>query len=111
MLHVSVLLHQERYLIWHDGSKILISTVSIGIIKMKSIYLSKKEVARKLNISPSTVARWSKAEIIPLPIRLGPNKIVWIEHELEKALDEKKKERGFLGHKPIKLIQNVNPTQ
>ena len=27
---------------------------------MKSIYLSKKEVARRLNISPSTVVRWSK---------------------------------------------------
>ena len=27
---------------------------------MKSIYLSKKEVARKLNISSSTVVRWAK---------------------------------------------------
>ena len=27
---------------------------------MKSIYLSKKEVARKLNISSSTVTRWAK---------------------------------------------------
>ena len=27
---------------------------------MKSIYLSKKDVARILNISPSTVTRWSK---------------------------------------------------
>ena len=32
---------------------------------MKSIYLSKKDVARKLNISPSTVVRWSKSNIIP----------------------------------------------
>ena len=34
---------------------------------MKSIYLSKKEVARKLNISSSTVVRWSKNNIIPKP--------------------------------------------
>ncbi len=44
---------------------------------MKSIYLSKKDVARKLNISPSTVVRWSKSNIIPMPFPLGYNKIVW----------------------------------
>ena len=37
---------------------------------MKSIFLSKKEVARKLNKSPSTVFRWAKDGIIPPPIRL-----------------------------------------
>ena len=31
---------------------------------MKSIYLSKKDVARKLNISPSTVVRWAKIIIV-----------------------------------------------
>ena len=69
---------------------------------MKSIYLSKKDVARKLNISPSTVVRWSKSKIIPMPFSLGYNKIVWDETELNKAIEERKKHRGFLGHKPEK---------
>ncbi len=69
---------------------------------MKSIYLSKKDVARKLNVSPSTVFRWANDGIIPSPIRLGPNTISWDENELNKALEEKKKYRGFLGHKPKK---------
>ena len=69
---------------------------------MKSIYLSKKEVARKLNISSSTVVRWAKSNIIPQPFRLGPNKIIWDENEINRAIEEKKKQRGFLGHKPEK---------
>ena len=68
---------------------------------MKSIYLSKKEVARRLYINPSTVVRWSK-KIIPLPFLLGSNKVVWDENEINKAIEEKKKQRGFLGHKPKK---------
>ena len=68
---------------------------------MKSIYLSKKEVSRKLNISPSTVVRWSKEQIIPLPFMLG-NKVVWDENELNLAIEKMKKKRGFLGHKPEK---------
>ena len=78
---------------------------------MKSIYLSKKDVARKLNISPSTVVRWSKSNIIPMPFPLGDNKIVWDEIELNKAIDERKKNRGFLGHKPKRVDKNVNKTQ
>jgi predicted DNA-binding transcriptional regulator AlpA len=38
---------------------------------MKSIFLSKKEVARKLNKSPSTVFRWAKDGIIPPPSKTG----------------------------------------
>ena len=63
---------------------------------MKSIYLSKKDVARKLNVSPSTVVRWSKSNIIPMPFPLGYNKIVWDETEINQAIDERKKEEGFL---------------
>ena len=69
---------------------------------MKSIYISKKEVARRLNISPSTVVRWSKNQIIPLPFLLGSNKVVWDENEIDRAIQERKKNRGFLGHKPKK---------
>ena len=67
----------------------------------KSIYISKKQVARILNISSSTVTRWwSKNQIIPLPFQLGSNKIVWDENELNSAIEEMKKQRSFLGHKP-----------
>ena len=69
---------------------------------MKSIFLSKKEVARKFNISPSTVFRWAKDGIIPPPIRLGPNTTSWDENELNLAIEKMKKKRGFLGHKPEK---------
>ena len=77
---------------------------------MKSIYISKKEVSRKLNISPSTVVRWSKEQIIPLPFMLG-NKVVWDENELNLAIEEMKKQRGFFGHKPERGEKNVNKTQ
>ena len=63
-------------------------------LALKSIYISKKEVARKLNISPSTVVRWSKSSIIPMPFPLG-NKIVWDENELNEAIEERKKHRVF----------------
>ena len=77
---------------------------------MKSIYLSKKDVARKLNISSSTVVRWSKSNIIPMPFPLGYNKIVWDENEINEAIENKKKIRGFFGHKPEK-INDVKKTQ
>ena len=69
---------------------------------MEPVYLSKKEVVRKLKKSPSTVVRWAKSGVIPMPIKLGPNTIVWIEEELNKVLEEKKNKRGFLGNKPKK---------
>jgi predicted DNA-binding transcriptional regulator AlpA len=73
----------------------------MGIITMKSIYLSKKDVARKLGISSSTVNRWAKGGIIPMPFSLGPNKVTWDEHELDEVINLRKKEnRGFLGNKP-----------
>ena len=62
---------------------------------MKSNFISKKEVARKLNISPSTVFRWPKTGIIPPPIRLGPNTISWDENELNEAIEEKKRIEVF----------------
>ena len=79
---------------------------------MKSIYISKKEVARILNISPSSVTRWSKENPdFPKPFLLGPNKVVWDETELNNAIEERKKNRGFLGHKPEGVNKNVNKTK
>jgi len=49
---------------------------------MKPIYISKKEVARMLNCSPSSVTRWSKE--IPefsKPFLLGQIKLCGIEEK------------------------------
>ena len=79
---------------------------------MKSNFISKKEVARMLNISPSTVTRWSKTNSnFPEPFPLGPNKVVWDVREIENYINEQKKQRGFLGHKPVRKAQDVNKTQ
>ena len=84
-----------------DGSKIFIFNLFVGRITMRSIYLSKKDVARKLGISSSTVNRWAKSGIIPMPFSLGPNKVTWDENEIDEVINLRKKEnRGFLGHKP-----------
>ena len=72
--------------------------------------IPKKEVSRILNISPSTVSRWSKnIENFPKPFLLGPNKVMWDLEEIEKYINDQKKIRGFLGHKPER--ENVNKTQ
>ena len=46
-----------------------------------------------------------------MPFKLGPNKIVWDKTELENVIEEKKKQRGFFGHKPERGEKNVNKTQ
>ena len=56
------------------------------------------------------MVRWSKEDIIPKPFPLGPNKIAWDENEINEAIENKKKIRGFFGHKPEK-INDVNKTQ
>ena len=64
-----------------------------------------------LNCSPSSVTRWSKE--IPeftKPFLLGPNKVLWDRREIEDYINERKKIRGFHGHKPQR-DNNVNKTQ
>ena len=75
----------------------------MGVTPMKSIYISKKEVARIFNRSTSTNTRWPK-EIpdFPKPFLLGPNTVMWDRIEIENYINERKKIRGFLGHKPKK---------
>ncbi len=76
----------------------------------KNRFISKKEVSRILNISSSTVFRWSKnIDNFPKPFLLGPNKVMWDMDEINKYINDQKKIRGFLGHKPH--IKNVNKTQ
>ncbi len=78
---------------------------------MKPVYISKKEVARIFNKSASTITRWSK-EItdFPKPFLLGPNTVMWDRIEIENYINERKKIRGFHGHKPQR-DNNVNKTQ
>ena len=67
----------------------------------KQRFIAKKEVSRILNISSSTVSRWSKTiDNFPKPFLLGPNKVVWDLVEIENYINERKRIRGFLGHKP-----------
>ena len=81
-----------------------------GVIMTKPKCISKKEVARILNISESTVSRWAKSGHIPKPFQLGPNKTQWVTSEIYKWLEKKKEVRGFLGTKPNQGL-NVNKTQ
>ena len=78
---------------------------------MKPIHISKKEVARIFNKSASTITRWSK-EItdFPKPFLLGPNSVMWDRIEIENYINERKKIRGFHGHKPQR-DSNVIKTQ
>lgn len=70
---------------------------------MKSFYIGKKELARKLNSSPSSVTRWSKdIPEFPKPFLMGPNKVVCDLREVLRYINNQKKLRGFLGHKPKK---------
>ena len=67
----------------------------------KQRFIQKKEVSRILNISSSTVSRWSKTiDNFPKPFLLGPNKVVWDLVEIENYINERKQIRGFHGHKP-----------
>ena len=72
--------------------------------------ISKKEVARILNLSESTVSRWAKLGIIPKPFQLGPNKTNWDADEIYECIEQKKEVRGFLGKKPERVF-NVIKTQ
>ena len=66
----------------------------------KSFYITKKEVARLLNVSESTVYRWNKTRYIPSSFQLGPNRVVWDRHEIEAWILSRKQLREF---QPVEL--------
>ena len=69
------------------------------------MFINKKALARLLNVSPSTVYRWSIIGIIPKPISIGPNKTMWLKEEIDKWIIElKSKSRGY--GKPKIVISN-----
>jgi len=61
----------------------------------KSVYCTRKEVARTLGVHPSTIYRWAKADRFPAPIRLGPNRTVWKVSEVLEWMDTLEETRGF----------------
>ena len=63
---------------------------------MNDNLMTKKQVARFLNMSESTVYRLAKSKIIPQPFALSANRTVWDTVELEAWLEKKKENRGFI---------------
>ena len=61
----------------------------------KPIYITKKEVARILNVSESTIYRWNKIRYIPSSFQLGPNRMVWDRREIEAWILSRKQQREF----------------
>ena len=69
------------------------------------MFINKKSLARLLNVSPSTIYRWSKNGQIPKPVSLGPNTTVWFRDEIEKWVAElRKTSRGY--GKPVIKVSN-----
>ena len=62
-----------------------------------SEFIPRKEVARILGISVSTVFRWSNDGDLPQPVRLGPNKTMYARDEIEAYIEKVKETRGFHG--------------
>ncbi|MDA9655145.1 AlpA family phage regulatory protein [Pelagibacteraceae bacterium] len=56
-------------------------------------YLLKKELATRYRVSTSTIERWVNSKVLPLPIRLGPNRILWDIEEIIEWEKCKKEER------------------
>ena len=72
-------------------------SASGGVFMTIPVCIPKKEVARLLNISVSTVIRWSKAGILPKPFKLGPNKTMYVRDEIEAYIGCAKEKRIFYG--------------
>ncbi len=60
------------------------------------MFISKKEISLLLGISYSTIYRWCISGKLPMPIKLGENKTVWIKSEIFSFINKLKTEsRGF----------------
>ena len=70
---------------------------------MNDNLMTKKQVARFLNMSESSVYRLAKSKIIPQPFSLSANRTVWDRVKLEAWLEKKRKIEDLL-NKFSKLI-------
>lgn len=50
-------------------------------------FLTVRQVARRLDISPRTVWRWVAVGRFPAPLRIGPKFVRWRRDDLERYLD------------------------
>ena len=57
---------------------------------MVSDFITKKQVARILNVSPSTIVRWVVTGHLISPFNLGPNRTVWSEKEIREWIEKRK---------------------
>ena len=55
--------------------------------------ITRKEVARILNVSESTVYRWVCSGHLISPFELGPNRIVWTRTEIIEWIEQQKSKR------------------
>ncbi len=55
--------------------------------------ITRKEVARILNVSESTVYRWVCSGHLISPFELGPNRIVWTRTEIIEWIEKQKLKR------------------
>tara|TARA_B100001142_G_C14324741_1_gene651800 strand:- start:1343 stop:1663 length:321 start_codon:yes stop_codon:yes gene_type:complete len=76
-------------------------SASEGVLMTISRFIPKKEVARILGVSVSTVIRWSKTGILPQPFELGPNKTMYVRDEIEDYIAHAKEKRVFYGGRTI----------
>jgi prophage regulatory protein len=58
--------------------------------------LSKPDVCRKVKLSSSSLWRYVKNGMFPPPIDLGPNRVGWIESEVDSWIEGKAQSRGNL---------------
>lgn len=57
-------------------------------------FLSAKEVAEKVKLSPRTIYALVDSSEFPKPVRLTGIRIAWVEHEVEGWMLQKIAERG-----------------
>lgn len=55
--------------------------------------LTKKEVRNRVCYSPQHIARLEKAGQFPKRVPLGPNRVGWVEEEIDKWIEDRIAER------------------
>ena len=58
--------------------------------------LSKKDVRSRVLFSPAHIDRLEKAGLFPKRVRLGQNRVGWVEQEIEDYIQERIAERSSL---------------
>lgn len=66
-----------------------------------SYYLTDKQLADRWNVSRDTVWRWNRADLIPAPLKLGPNCTRWVLEDIQ-AHEAQKKTQAACSTEPTK---------